>query len=100
MFVVLYRWRLKEGLEKQFEEGWLTITEEFLETSESFGSRLHRGDDDIWYAYAQWPSRERMERANWSERVSAASERMSEAVQERFPETVLEIVADRLKAES
>lgn len=96
MFTVLYRWKIREGFERQFEEGWTEVTEHFLANAGSLGSRLHKGNDGIWYAYAQWPSREQRDLAFFGEEIAEASRKMKDAVEERFPETELEIVADRL----
>ena len=63
MIAILYRWKLKPGLERQFVEGWEAITKYYLSNAGSLGSRLHKGDDDIWYAYAQWPSEDARARA-------------------------------------
>ena len=95
-FVVLYRWRLHPGLESSFVEAWSRITESLRETGGSLGSRLHRGNDGLWYAYAQWPNDETRQRA-FSQSVDAsASARMRAAVAESFPEIVLESVSDFL----
>ena len=94
--VVLYRWRLKSGYEAQFEQAWTEVTKSLIAKG-SLGSRLHHGDNDIWYAYAQWPSAEVRQTAFESpSSVDDAIERMNDAVAERFPETVLEIAADFL----
>lgn len=52
-FTVLYRWKLREGFETKFVEAWTEVTEYHLANSGSYGSRLHKGDDGTWYAYAQ-----------------------------------------------
>ena len=56
MLVFLYRWRIKPRFERQFVESWSAITKYYRENAGSLGSRLHRGNDGIWYAYAQWRS--------------------------------------------
>jgi len=63
MFIVLYRWRIKPNYEKQFVESWSEITEYFVKNFGALGSRLHRGDDGIWYAYAQWLSAQQRKQA-------------------------------------
>ena len=94
--VVLYRWRLKPGREQQFVDAWAEMTRLLL-TRGSRGSRLHHGQDDIWYAYAQWPSAEARETAFSSPLPgNDAGERMNQAVAERFPEIILDVVADFL----
>lgn len=94
-FAVLYRWRLHPGREASFTAAWRRISELLRDRRGSLGSRLHRGDDGLWYSYAQWPSAEARERAFDGPPVDAgASRAMAEAVAERFPELVLEPVAD------
>jgi len=97
MFVVMYRWRLKPGLEEQFIEGWSEITDYYVKNFDSLGSRLHRGDDGIWYAYAQWSSAEHRERAFQNAPEFPAREGMQKAIEERFDEVRLEIAADYLR---
>ena len=97
MFTVLYRWRLHEGQEQQFIDAWSRISDLYLQHRGSLGSRLHRGPDGIWYSYAQWPSAEAREAAFAGPKLDeTASRRMSEALAERFPDIVLESVADYL----
>ena len=63
MFAVIYRWKLIPGLEAQFEDGWRAGTQAIAEEFGGWGSRLHRGDDGIAVAYAQWPDRATWEKA-------------------------------------
>ena len=63
MFAVIYRWKLLPGLEDQFEEGWRAGTEAIASEFGGWGSRLHRGEDGIAVAYAQWPDRATWEKA-------------------------------------
>jgi hypothetical protein len=95
-FVVLYRWRLHPGLETSFVEAWSRITELLRDAGGSLGSRLHRGSDGIWYAYAQWPNDEIRQRAFSQSVDPSASAQMRAAVAESFPELVLESVSDFL----
>jgi hypothetical protein len=54
-YVVLYRWRLHSDAEAEFTSAWSRITE-LMRARGSWGSRLHRGSDSLWYGYACWPS--------------------------------------------
>ena len=95
IFTVLYRWRLHQGAEASFIEGWSRISELLLSQGGSLGSRLHRGPDGGWYSDAQWPSAEARERAFAGGPLDAdASRQMREAIAESLPELVLEPVAD------
>ncbi|MGI9036032.1 MAG: antibiotic biosynthesis monooxygenase family protein [Pyrinomonadaceae bacterium] len=98
MFIVLYRWRIKPQLEKQFIESWSEITDYFRTNYNSLGSRLHRGNDGLFYGYAQWKNSEQRENAfaNENSEISEAGLKMREAIEESFPEIVLEKIADYL----
>ena len=89
----LYRWRLKPGMEKQLVEGWART--EMLREHGSLGSRLHRGNEGLWYGYAVWPSVEARERA-FAAPMPETGSSMDEAIAERLPEIVLEAVVDLL----
>lgn len=65
MFVVVYHWRLREGKEEHFREGWRRVTEAVLRNCNSLGSRLHRNHDGTYVAYALWPDQKHWEDA-WS----------------------------------
>ncbi|MEP7157011.1 MAG: antibiotic biosynthesis monooxygenase [Betaproteobacteria bacterium] len=96
---VIYRWRLKPGMESQFVEAWSRITELYMAHRGGLGSRLHTGPDGIWYGYAQWPSAEARAAAFAGEPLDAdASVRMRAAVAESLGEIVLTPVADYLIA--
>jgi hypothetical protein len=97
MFCVIYRWRVKPELEKQFVESWAAITRVYIEDRGGWGSRLHRGEDGLFYAYAQWNSAEDREKAFQNVPDSPARKKMGEAVLEILPEIRLESVADLLQ---
>ncbi len=96
MFIVLYRWRVKPHLEAQFIENWSERTAFWLDKYDSLGSRLHRGNDGIWYSYAQWKSAEQRIKAFEAESVntSESAQRMTEAIEESLPEVQLEMISD------
>lgn len=97
MFTVIYRWRIKPELEAQFVESWSEITKNYLENFDgALGSRLHRGSDGLWYAYAQWKSGAHRQNAFRNAPKVPAGEKMREAIEESFPEIRLEIVSDFL----
>jgi heme-degrading monooxygenase HmoA len=91
MFVAVYRWRLKPGLEEQFREGWRRITMLAREQCGSLGSALFQAQDGSWVAIARWPDRDA--RTRCFERGSldlAASQSMGEAILEKFEALELE----------
>ncbi len=96
MFAVIYRWRIKPELEMQFIESWSEITEYLLGNFNALGSRLHRGSDGLWYAYAQWRASEERDLAFQNMPKLPAGKKMKEAIAESFPEIRLETISDFL----
>ncbi len=96
MLVFFYRWRIKSEKEAQFIEAWSEITAYYRENFDSLGSRLHRGDDGVFYAYAQWKSAEHRANAFQNSPKSEVGAKMREAIEESFPEVCLEILSDYL----
>ena len=96
-FAVIYRVRLHAGMEHTYTAAWSRITQVLQSERGGLGSRLHRGPEGIWYAYAQWPSAEARSNAFALGLVDTqAEQQMASAVAERLPEIVLEPVADFL----
>ncbi len=101
MFVALYRWKLKEGQEQKFQEGWRRRTEEIYRKCGSLGSRLHRAEDGTWVAYAQWSNRQDWEAARHVPVTDTeAPAMMKESVEMSYPEMLLEVVNDLTKPHS
>lgn len=98
MFIVLYRWRIKPEMEERFISAWTEITRFMLDNRGSLGSRLHRAGDGTFYAYAQWKRAEDRDSAFSGDldEISDAAAGMNDAVEERFPEIILEEIADLL----
>ena len=98
MFIAVYRWKLKEGREQSFREGWRRRTEEIYRRCGSLGSRLHRAEDGTWVAYAQWP-----DRATWEAAAgvpvedTGASALMRESVELTHPTIHMDLAEDLLR---
>lgn len=94
MVIYLYRWKIKSEKESQFIRAWSYVTEQLRARSGSLGSRLHLGDDGLWYGYAQWPSKEVREASSLNdEKIMEARCLMKEATIEMLPDIVLEPVS-------
>lgn len=94
---VIYRWRVHAGREADFIAAWSTITGCLKRDRGSLGARLHRGQDGIWYSYAQWPTVAAREAAFALGNVDVeAQAAMNEAIKEHLPVILLEPVADQL----
>jgi heme-degrading monooxygenase HmoA len=96
MFIALYRWRIKTEKEPQFIQAWSEVTAYYRENWDSLGSRLHRGNDGIFYGYAQWNSAAQREKAFAESPSLKARDQMREAIAESFPEIILEKLSDFL----
>lgn len=83
-------------MERQFIEAWSEVTLYIRENFGSLGSRLHRDADGVFYGYAQWKSAEQRREAFAAMPDFEARRKMREAVEESFPEIVLENLADYL----
>lgn len=95
MFTAIYRWRIKDGMEAQFVDGWERVTRAIHEACGSYGSRLHRCDDGTWLAYARWPDAATRDRCAHGD--AEGSRLMREAIEERFDEILAEVVSDLLR---
>ena len=87
MFCVIYRWKVKPGMEDQFRSTWREITEAIFKQMGSMGSRLHEAQDGSWIAYAQWPSRE-----HWSKVDSVIGVEAARALQKQSLEGSVEVL--------
>lgn len=100
MFIALYRWKVKEGHEKNFLEGWHRTTEEIYQHRGSLGSRLHWAEDGLWVAYAQWPDSRTYDAAQSIPAVDAEARRMfRESIEESYPDIYMSVVDDLLQEE-
>ena len=52
-FCVVYRFKVRPGLETEFEAAWAKLTKACKRDRGGLGSRLHRAEDGLWVAYAQ-----------------------------------------------
>lgn len=99
MFIALYCWKVKEGREKNFLEGWQRLTEEIYQRCGSLGSRLHRAEDGLWIAYAQWPDRQTYDAARTVPGVDAEARTMfRESIEEAYPDIYMNVTDDLLQA--
>jgi hypothetical protein len=102
MFAVAYRWTIIPGREAEFEDGWRAGTQAIAREFNGWGSRLHRGEDGKFYAYAQWPDRATWEKAMESRMYHSDDEARAKyrnAIAENGFETLFagEVIADLLE---
>jgi hypothetical protein len=99
MQAYLYRFKVAAGREDAFVGAWSSVTRA-LRSLGGLGSRLHRGDDAWWYAYAQWTDAaartQAFAAASAVDGYAAAAATMRDCIVEGLPEIALEPVADLL----
>ena len=101
MFIALYRWKVKEGHEKDFLAGWHRRTEEIYQHCGSLGSRLHQAEEGLWVAYAQWPDRPTYDAAQSVPVIDAEARMMfRESIEESYPDIYMDVIDDLLQAQS
>lgn len=96
MTIFLYRWKIKPGKQKQFEDNWSAVTNAIREQCGSYGSRLHLAEDGEYVGYAQWPNVETREKCELDESSVVARKLMRDAVEISYPDQRLEVKSDLL----
>ena len=76
---MIYRWRVIAGREAQFEEGWRRGTERIAAEFGGWGSRLHKGEDGLYVAYAQWP-----DEATWKRALETRMHHSDDEAREKY----------------
>jgi hypothetical protein len=95
--IYLYRWKIKSGKEKQFEDNWAVVTNAILLQCGSYGSRLHISEDGEYVGYAQWPDVKTRDACDLKDtRSKEASKAMVEAIDKSYPPQILEVKTDFL----
>ena len=55
MFAVIYQFEVKKDNSEAFIKLWHDLTQLIKVHEHGLGSRLHKKEDDVYIAYAQWP---------------------------------------------
>ena len=101
MFIAVYRWTVKKGMEDQFREGWRRGTVAIRRMHNSFGSRLHRTAEGDFVGYAQWPTREKWQAvydAHFPHDDKEASRMFRDAIEvSHGPELLMDVTDDLLE---
>ncbi|MBI1365688.1 MAG: antibiotic biosynthesis monooxygenase [Alphaproteobacteria bacterium] len=97
---ILYRWRVEPAKERQFEAAWREGTKLIHEKCGSYGARLHKGKDGLYWSYALWPDEQTRRKCFRESGVTDAAsfKRMQDAVIEYFDEIALDVCVDELEA--
>jgi heme-degrading monooxygenase HmoA len=97
---VLYRWRVDAANERAFEDAWAEGTRLIHEKCGSYGARLHKGEDGLYWSYALWPDEETRRRCFKESDVMQHESfaKMRAAIVESFDEIHLDPKVDVLDA--
>jgi len=97
LIIFLYRWKIKPGKEKQFEDNWSEVTKAIRRDCGSYGSRLHLAKNNEYIGYAQWPDVETREKCELVDQPSVEARKlMKEAIEYSYPDQILQIKSDFL----
>lgn len=97
-FCVVYRFKVRPGQEADFQAAWTDLTLAYKKNRGGLGSRLHRAEDGLWVAYAQWPNKQMWEESRTlGPPDRAAGALMAQTVEERLEPILLEPVKDLLE---
>lgn len=99
MFIAIYEFDVKAGLEAEFRSYWSKTTEGICRECGSLGSRLHSTDKpNIFVAYAQWPSKEHWQNSRLAdEEYLSYRTSMRECLNSSRTVYELEVVEDHLR---
>lgn len=97
MFATVYRWRIIDGEESAFEQGWERTSKVVRDIFGSLGSRLHRDGAGLYVFYAVWRNADDLDRYRQNFRIDPVGfHLMQGAVAEEYPPWHLEILGNRL----
>lgn len=57
MFAVIYQFKVKKNRDSEFINAWKQLTQLIYEYEGGLGSRLHKQNEGLYLAYAQWPDK-------------------------------------------
>ncbi len=92
MFIAVYRYTLKPGMEDQFRVDWAMVTYAGIYDGKSLGSSLGQAADGSWVAVGRWPTKQ--QRDDWFARNTDIVEplaRMRKAMDQRFDDLEVDV---------
>ncbi len=101
-FTIIYSFKIFDGRENDFINSWEGMTKLIYEFEGSYGSRLHKINDNLFIGYAQWPDKETYDKSgnNLPEGATGFRQQMRECCSEIKAEYESNlIVKDLLKNE-
>ena len=101
MYAIIYTFKVKEGMEETFIQSWKTMTQLIYEYENSFGSRLHQSEENVFIAYALWPDKQTFENAggNLPDEAKEVRNKMRESCIDIQTQFKMPVVQDMLRNE-
>ncbi len=98
MFIAIYEFDVKGGMEQTFVASWLEVTKGIYQDYGSYGSRLHKDKSGKYIGYAQWPDKQTWKQ-DWSSDnlLAGARETMWSCLDRSKTVYEADVVADYLK---
>jgi len=95
MLAVVLEFDVIDGMEEQFREAWIETTEIIYQNFGSLGSRLHKSDNGVFIAYAQWPDLDVYESDHhWPDDTLSTRERMRACLKIGKPTVLYKLTLD------
>ena len=98
VFAIIYKWKVTQGKEKEFERLWRESTLIIMKEYNSLGSSLHKTTDGYYMAYARWPKltmwNKMMKEYDSTEEINDFWEKYVREVQDPI---ILQLIDDKLK---
>lgn len=101
-YTIIYSFKVVDGKENEFINYWTELTKLIYEFEGSYGSRLHKINENLFIAYAQWPDKETFDLSgnNLPETANGLRKKMRECCLEIKSEFELNsVVTDLLNEE-
>ena len=102
MIVVIYKFEIKPNKFIDFLKYWKKMTLLIHQYEKGLGSRLHKKEENVYIAYAQWPDRETWSNSgvNLPKEAEVIRNEMRKVCSKVTILNELEVVEDLLKTEA
>jgi len=105
MIAVLYKFKLKNGKEKEYLQNWRKLASYFVKSRGAVGSCLHKAENGLWIAYSRWPD-QKTRKASWTNDkktlaampadIQQVIQSMKSCIKRKYPEICMKIKEDLL----
>lgn len=93
MIAVIYKWKVKEGMNETFINAWETMNKEFQEKHGALDASLHQESERDYVSYVRWPDMETYEKDIPIDHINAIHI-LRDCVEIRVSRECMEVVSD------